>query len=179
MQLRVERRVPPGANMKKMQFFYDYECPFCWKGFGYLMDKVINHQEIEIEFLPIESHPLPEDHPPHTNLACQSYYAAKELGADMDAFHAAMFQAVAIERRNVEKPEVLCEILTGIVDSGKFRAIIESGKYAKQIDDNMDFAYEKSGVWFVPAFRMEGKKLDAQGGIGITPNELQNFLGQH
>jgi predicted DsbA family dithiol-disulfide isomerase len=134
-----------------------------------------SHAEIEIEWRPVESHPLPEDHPPHTYLACQSYYAAKELGADMPKFHAAMFQATAIERQNVEMPEVLCDILKGIVDSGKFRTILESGKYAKQIDENNQLA-DDSGVWFLPAFRMNGKKLDAKGGAGISPEELKDFL---
>jgi predicted DsbA family dithiol-disulfide isomerase len=129
-----------------MQVFFDYECPYCKKGYETLLKQVENHPEIEIEWRPIESHPLPEDHPPHTYLACQSYYVVRELGADMAAFHAAMYQAVAIERQNVEKPEVLCGILEGIVDAGKFRAILDSGKYAKQIDENNDLAYEKSGV---------------------------------
>jgi predicted DsbA family dithiol-disulfide isomerase len=164
--------------MPKMQVFYDYECPYCKMGYEYLIEQIGSHPEIEIEWRPVEAHPLPEDHHPHTYLACQSYYIAKELGADMNAFHAAMFQAVSIERQNVEKPEVLCNILKGIVDAGKFRAILESGKYAKQVDENNDLAYEKSSVWYVPAFRMNGKKLDARGGQGITPEELRSFLNQ-
>jgi predicted DsbA family dithiol-disulfide isomerase len=162
--------------MAVMQVFFDYECPYCKKGYEILLKQIDTHPEIEIEWRPIESHPLPEDHPPHTYLACQSYYVARELGADIADFHAAMYQAVAIERQNVEKPEVLCSILEGIVDTGKFRAILDSGKYAKQIDENNDLAYEQSGVWFVPAFRMNGRKLDAKGGIGITPQELRDFL---
>ena len=162
--------------MRKMQVFFDYECPFCKKGYEYLLDQIGGHADIEIEWRPIESHPLPEDHPPHTYLACQAYYIAGELGADMTAFHAAMFQAIAIERQSVEKPEVLCEILKGIVDTGKFRAVLDSGKYAAQVDENNDLAYEKSGVWFVPAFRMNGKKLDAKGGVGISPGGLREFL---
>jgi predicted DsbA family dithiol-disulfide isomerase len=162
--------------MPKMQFFYDYECPYCKKGYEYLLEQIGDHPDVEVEWLPIESHPLPEDHPPHTNLACQSYYIAKELGADMPAFHAVMYQAVSIERQNVEDTEVLCNILKNIVDVEKFRAILKSGKYAAQIDENNDLAYEKSGVWYVPAFRMNGKKLDAKGGIGIRPEELRSFL---
>jgi len=162
--------------MKQMQIFYDYECPYCKKGYEYLMEQIGSHKDIEIEWRPIESHPLPEDHPPNTYLACQCYYIAKELGADMKTFHATMFQAIAVERRSVEKPEVLCDILKGIVDAGKLRAILDSGKYAKQVDENNDLAYEKSGVWFVPAFRMDGKKLDAKGGAGISSEELREFL---
>jgi predicted DsbA family dithiol-disulfide isomerase len=162
--------------MPNMQFFYDYECPFCKKGYEYLSELAEKYQGLDIEWRPIESHPLPEDHPPHTYLACQSYYAAKELGADMTAFHRAMFQAVALERQDVEKPDVLCGILNGIVDAEKFRALLDSGKYAKQIDENNDLAYEKSGVWFVPAFRSAGKKLDAKGGAGVTRDEVREFL---
>ena len=162
--------------MAVMQFFYDYECPYCKTGYEYLLAQIKNHPEIEIEWRPVEAHPLPENHPPNTYLACQSFYVAQELGADMPAFHAAMYKAISIERQNVEDTDVLCNILKGIVDTKKFLNILKSGKYAAQIDENNDLAYEKSGVWFVPAFRMNGKKLDAKGGIGITPEELKNFL---
>jgi predicted DsbA family dithiol-disulfide isomerase len=162
--------------MATMQIFYDYECPFCKKGYEHLLEFIGDHPEIDIEWRPIESHPRPENHPPHTDLAGQSYYIAKELGVDMPAFHKTMFQAVAAERQNVEKVEVLCEILKNLVDTAKFRAILESKKYAKQIDENNDLAYEKSGVWFVPAFRLNGKKLDAQGGIGVNREALRDFL---
>jgi predicted DsbA family dithiol-disulfide isomerase len=167
--------------MKKLQIFYDYECPYCKRGYEYFLEYTKSQPDFEIEWRPVEAHPRPEAHPPHTDLACQSYYIARELGADMTAFHAVMFKAVAVERQNVEKPEVLANILKGIVDGEKFLAILKSGKYAKQIDENNDLAYEKSGVWFVPAFRMFQDesltgKLDAQGGIGVNPKELQEFL---
>jgi predicted DsbA family dithiol-disulfide isomerase len=162
--------------MKKLQIFFDYECPYCKRGYESFMELIGDHPDIEVEWRPIESHPRPEDHPPHTDLACAAYYAAAELGADMKRFFAAMFQAVAIERRDVEKVEVLTGIVRGIVDADRFRAIIESGKYAKQVQENNDLAYEKSGVWFVPAFRTEGKKLDAKGGAGVTREELRAFL---
>ena len=162
--------------MAAIQFFYDYECPYCKTGYEYLLEQIDNYPDIEIEWRPIEAHPLPEEHPPHTYLSCQSYYIAKELGVNMSAFHAVMFQAVAVERQNVEDPEVLCEILKDIVDTAKFREILTAGKYASQIDENNDLAYEKSEVWYIPAFRMDGKKLDAKGGIGIRPEELRSFL---
>ena len=164
--------------MTKMQVFYDYECPYCKKGYEYLMEQIDGHPEIEVEWRPVEAHPFPEDCHPHTYLACQGYYVAEELGADINAFHTAMYRAIAIERRNVEKPEVLCDILKGLVDAGKFRAILDSGKYAKQVDENNDLAYERSGVWYVPAFRMNGRKLDAKGGAGVTPEELQRFISK-
>jgi predicted DsbA family dithiol-disulfide isomerase len=162
--------------MAKMQFFFDYECPHCKTGYEYLMEQIGDYPNIEIEWIPVEAHPRPEYSYPHTDLACQSFYIAEELGADMKAFNAAMYQAVSIEKQNAEDPRMLCKILEGIVDARKFSLILDSGKYAKQVDKNNKLAYEESAVWYVPAFRMNGKKLDAKGGLGISPRELQKFL---
>jgi predicted DsbA family dithiol-disulfide isomerase len=171
------------AAMKKLRIFYDYECPYCKKGYEDFLEciKTADAGIDEIEWRPVEAHPRPESHRPHTDLACRSYYIARDREADMAAFHAAMFQAIAIERRNVEKPEVLAKILEGIVDGGEFLSILKSGKYAKQVDENNNLAYEESGVWFVPAFRIfrDGEltgRLDAQGSIGVGREKLQAFL---
>jgi predicted DsbA family dithiol-disulfide isomerase len=162
--------------MSKLQIFYDYECPFCMRGYEDLTALIGGHPEIELEWRPIESHPRPENHPPHTDLCVQAFYAAQELNADLPRFHAAMFQAAAKERRNVEQLDVLAGIVKDVLDPAKFRAIIESGKYAGKVSENNDLAYEREGVWFVPAFRINGKKLDAKGGVGVTKEELKAFL---
>jgi predicted DsbA family dithiol-disulfide isomerase len=81
----------------------------------------------------------------------------------------------------VEKVEVLAEILEGIVDPGKFRVILESNKYAAQVTENNDLAYEQSGVWAVPAFRLvqkaaPDKKLDSPEGVGLSREQIRDFL---
>ena len=156
--------------MAKTLFFYDYICPFCEKGYEYLLEEIGRHPEIEVEYVPVQVNS------PAMYLACQAYYAAKELEADMGAFHAAMYKAAVVQGKNLSMSEAFRDVLKGIVDVDKFRAILDSGKYAKQVDENNDLAYEKSGVWFLPAFRTEGKKLDAKGGRGISPQELRDFF---
>jgi predicted DsbA family dithiol-disulfide isomerase len=108
----------------------------------------------------------------------QAFYAAVELNMDLSKFHAAMFQAVAVERSDVERLDVLTGIVKDLADPAQFRSIIESGKYAGNVEGNNDLAYEREGVWYVPAFRMNGKKLDAKGGIGVSREELKAFLNQ-
>jgi predicted DsbA family dithiol-disulfide isomerase len=159
-----------------MQVFYDYECPFCKRGYEYLLEYIGDHPEVTIEWRPVEAHPRPENHPPHTDLCVQSYYVARELGVDLAAFHKRMFQAVAVERRDVEKVETLAGIVEGLVDTGAFRTLLGSNKYAPQVTENNDLAYEQSGVWAVPAFRMGGKKLDAAEGIGVSREQVRAFL---
>jgi predicted DsbA family dithiol-disulfide isomerase len=162
--------------MAKMQIFYDYECPFCKRGYEYLLECMGDYAGIDIEWLPVEAHPRPENHPPHTDLCVQSYYAAEELGLDMPAFHKRMYQAVSVERRDVEKIEVLVDIVGDLADAAAFRGILESNKYAGRVLENNDLAYERSGVWAVPAFRIGDRKLDAVEGVGITKEQLRTFL---
>ena len=162
--------------MKKIEIFYDYECPYCKMGYETLLEVLPEFPKMDIEWIPVESHPRPEDHPPHTDLCLQSYYIAKELGADMTKFHPLMYQAVSIERQDVEKPEVLAAILKSIVDSKKFLELLKSEKYNHKVEENNDLAYEKKGVWYVPAFRAGELKLDAKGGIGVSKKEVFDFL---
>ena len=168
--------------MPKFRFFYDYECPFCKEGYEALVKILPEFPGMEVEWRPIEAHPRPEYSHPHTDLCIQAYYIAEELGADITAFHKAMFQAVIDDRENVEKEEVLTEIIKGIVDKNKFLEILRSGKYAAKVKENNDLAYEKNEVWYVPAFRIPGgnlkdaPRLDAKGGWGLSKREIRKFL---
>ena len=165
--------------MAKFQFFYDYECPFCKKGYEDLMGLLPAYPEIKIEWRPIEAHPRPESTHLHTDLCIQAFYAAEELGADLNAFHKAMFQAVAVEWQNVEKAEVIAEITRGIVDGGKFLQLLKSGRFSVRVDENNALAYEKNDVWYLPAFRLPGNdtiRLDAKGGIGVSREGIKGFL---
>ena len=162
--------------MKTFQIFYDYECPYCKLGYETLLELLPKFPKMEIEWIPVESHPRPEDHTPHTDLCLQSYYIAKELGADMAKFHSLMYKAVSIERRDVEKPETLAKIVESIIDSKKFLELLNSGKYTHKVNENNGLAYEKKGVWYVPAFRSGKIKLDAKGGIGVSKDEVRDFL---
>jgi len=167
--------------MASFQFFFDYECPFCKRGYEDLMGLLPAFPGMEIEYRPIEAHPRPENHGIHTDLCIQAYYIAEELAADMDAFNRALFQAVVVEGRNVEKAEVLADVLKGIVEKDKFLELLKSGKYASKVNENNNLAYEKNGVWYVPAFRVPGSKtprLDARGGVGVSREEIRGFLGR-
>jgi len=184
--------------MAKFRFFYDYECPFCKRAYEELMDLLPAYPGMEVEWRPVEAHPRPENVWPHSDLCIEAYYIAVELGADVDAFHRAMFRAVITERQDVENNEVLAKVLKGIMDRGKFLEILESGKYTANVNENNALAYEENDVWYVPAFRLpgnnlktaaEGKlsgpdsrsrqqvpRLDARGGVGVNRKEIKNFL---
>ena len=160
--------------MPKFQFFYDYLCPHCKKGYEIMMDLLGNYPGMEVEYRPIELNPKPIKNP-----YIQAFYIAEELGADMAKFHNTLFQKASIESQNVRSSKVMADIIEGIMDKEKYLEILNSDKYASKADENNDLAYEKDDVWFLPAFRVPGAstpRLDAEGGIGITPEGFKEFL---
>ena len=76
----------------------------------------------------------------------------------------------------MEDPEIIYSIIKSIVDRNNFFDLINSGKFASKVTENNDLAYEKEGVWYVPAFRAGNLKLDAKGGIGVSKDEVREFL---
>ncbi|MDR1832198.1 MAG: DsbA family protein [Fusobacteriaceae bacterium] len=163
--------------MSKVQVFYDYACPFCREGLKLFEELVKTRTDLEIEWIPTEAHPRPENVHPHSDRCSEAWYVAKELGVDPWAFHDAMYKGYFDDRRNVEFVDEVAACVKGLADPVKFKEILESGAYAAKPGENNDLAYEKSGVWVLPAFRMDGKKLDATGGVGVSSAQIRAFLG--
>lgn len=162
--------------MRTVEVFFDYECPYCKKGYEDFMELVQEHDDIDIVWKPCEAHPRPEEHPPHTDLCIQGYFLAVDKGIDILKFHERMFSAVHVDRIDVENPEVLVDYVKDLLDPEEYLEALRSEKYKEVQERNNIIAYEENEVWFLPAFRMDGKKLDAQGGIGVSRDEIIEFL---
>ena len=65
-----------------------------------------------------------------------------------------MYQAAIIDRVNIEDPEVIAGHINGLLEPYAFLSAVNEGKYDKAVNEANDLAYEKSGVWVVPAYRM-------------------------
>ena len=159
--------------MRKLEVFFDYACPFCQTGHEYLMELLPSHADIEVVWRACEAHPRPEVYGRYSDLCVQALIYAAEQGADLPEFHARMYNAALKDGVDIESPEALArcfEHLPGLRDA------LQSGRYAQAVIDANDYAYEQSGVWFVPAYRMGGRKLDAAGGKGVTKAQLAEFL---
>ena len=164
--------------MRKLEFFYDYECPHCKRGYEFLLEALKKHDDISVNWCPCEAHPRPEEHPPHTDLCLQGYFYVKENGGDVMEYHKLMFDAIHTDRIDVEDSAVLAAYVSDLVDEQEYLSALRDGTYAKIQAEGNDYAYEKNEVWFLPAYRMDGKKLDAKGGIGVTVEEVEEFLAK-
>ena len=65
--------------MPKFQFFYDYECPFCKKGWEAMTDLLPDYPGMEIEWRPVEAHPRPENFGPTRTFVSRLFTLPKNL----------------------------------------------------------------------------------------------------
>jgi predicted DsbA family dithiol-disulfide isomerase len=104
-------------------------------------------------------------------------YYAQEQGVDLMEYHARMYDAAVVRRANIENPDVVAGWVRGLMDTGMFREALRSGRYEQAVAEGNDYAYRQSGVWAVPAYRMDGRRLDSVENVGITYDQLAEFLG--
>ena len=159
-----------------MEVFFDYACPFCLKGHKYLAELHPLYPQIEIAWHPCEAHPEPDSYGPHSNLCIQGMFFALDHDVDIWAYHDRMYKAALKDRVDIKSIKVLANIVKGLLDTDAFCKSLQNGEYAKVQHDANRYAYEQSGVWAVPSYRMNGKKLDSVENIGITKEQLAAFM---
>lgn len=163
--------------MPVLEVFYDYECPFCLRGHDNLEQLYPQCSGITIQWQPCEAHPRPETHGQHSDLCLQGMYFAADNGVDLWAYHRLMYNAAHVDKIDIENAESLAAYAGKLLDGAAFLAALKSGKYAHKPDENNNHAYVENGVWAVPSYRMDGRKLDAVEGVGVTKEQLAAFIG--
>lgn len=162
---------------RTMEVFFDYACPYCLKGHEYLLEIIGNHPDITLDWQPCEAHPRPETHGPHTDLCARGMFFARDHGVDLWAYHGRVYRLALVDRIDIEDIDALAQGLADLLDADDFRTALRSGTYFEELDRSNRHAYEESGVWAVPAYRMNGQKLDAVEGVGVRKEQLEAFMG--
>jgi len=164
------------VNVRQLEVFFDYACPYCLTGHKHLLALLPNFPDIEVIWRPCESHPRPERYGKHSDLCIQGMFYAIEQGTDIWEYHKRMYNAALVDRVDIENPAELAKVVEDLLNMSDFLNAITSGKYEKELQNANNYAFRQSGVWVVPAFRMDGRKLDSIEDIGVTRKQLEDFL---
>ena len=163
--------------MSKLEFFYDYACPYCKKGHEYLLDVLPSDGSLEVEWHPCEAHPRPEEGWGfHSDLIARGMYIAAGQGADIVEYHRRAYRAAVSDKENIESPEVLAGLMAGMLDTDEFVSALENGAHIETLEENNRLAWVDYNLPAVPSFRMGGQLLKAKGGVGVTKEELEQFI---
>jgi predicted DsbA family dithiol-disulfide isomerase len=156
--------------------FFDYACPYCLRAHETLLALLPEFPGVEPIWRPCEAHPRPERYGPHSDLCIQGMFFAQEAGTDLWAYHTRMYDLCLRRRVNIEDIGALAANAGDLLDADTFRGALRTGKYRSALRAANDYAYKKSGVWVVPAYRMNGRRLDAVENVGVTEAQLRKFL---
>jgi len=101
-------------------------------------------------------------------LCIQGYFYAVDHGVNILEYHERMYQAALKKRINIENIDALTEYVSDLVDADDFRLSLQMGTYRGKLDESNELAFEHSGVWAVPAYRIGASKLDAVENVGVS-----------
>ncbi|MCL2616214.1 MAG: DsbA family protein [Defluviitaleaceae bacterium] len=168
------------TNKRQIEFFFDYACPYCNKIYHSLAELISHFPGTEIIWRPCESHPRPNRHDQHqhSDLCIQAMFFAAEHGTDMQKYHERAFSLMHESSVNVEDIDILSQSLSDLLNTESLRDALLTEKYAPALQAANAYAFEQSEVWALPAFRMDSRKLDSELEIGITHDQLLEFLGR-
>lgn len=164
--------------MNELEVFFDYSCPYCLKGHENLLKILPDYPDIQPVWCPCEAHPRPETYEPHSDLCIQGMFHVMEHGLDLMTYHKLMYKACLKDRIDVGNLETLARYIENDFDGEAFVNEIKSGKYINVLAAANRYAYEKSGVWAVPSYRMNHMRLDAVENVGVTKAQLKAFINQ-
>jgi predicted DsbA family dithiol-disulfide isomerase len=147
--------------VKKIEVFFDYNCPYCLKGHNQLVKFLRDSPETEIIWHPCEIYERPQNYPGmyHTDLYIQAMFFAERSGIDLWQFHEKMYDIIFSDGVNVEDITALINAFTDILDSDALRKAIEAGEFRNKLRKANHYAFKITGVEIVPTYRANGRKL--------------------
>lgn len=87
--------------MKKLEVYFDYACPYCYKGLQELSSLLKKYPDTKVEYIPCEAHPRPEPAPIHSDLAAQVGCYLQERDLDIAKYNDLVYHAHFVEKEEL------------------------------------------------------------------------------
>ena len=157
--------------------YFDYACPYCYRGHQNLLELLKRHPEVEVAWKPCEAHPRPEPAAIHSDKAIEGMYFVEEKGGDLLRYHAAVYRAMFEASQDISDFMVLkaCAAEAGI-DEISFCTALQEGRYAQKVLAGNRDAWGDKGFDAVPSYTSGGRSIGSRDGVMVTKEELERFL---
>lgn len=114
---------------------------------------------------------------PRSDKAFEAMHYIVEHKGDVEKYHKNIFRAIFLEKKNVENHAVILSCAEGCgVDLEELENSLLAGTYSEKQQQSLSYAYEDKRIAFVPTFISGQKRLDAVGGVGVTREQVKQFL---
>lgn len=162
--------------MQALEVFFDYACPYCLRGHGYLEAVLPGFPGVAVRWQPCEAHPRPDRYGPHSDLCIQGMFFAQAQGVDLWAYHRLVYDLIHRGHVDIESIDALTQALSPLLDADALARALREGAYREALTQANRHAYAESGVWAVPAYRLNDLRLDSVEDVGVSQAQLQAFL---
>ncbi len=162
---------------KKVKVYFDFLCPFCYRGVMDLLDLMPEFPDLMVDWEPCEAHPRPETCNQYSDLASEAFLYIKGHHGDLIPFLKAVYQAHFEEGKRIDDRNLLVELAaeTGI-EAGRLRSSLVRRDYKQDVMINNNDIWEMYGAEAVPAYYCRNKKLVSRENHLISKEVLRNYL---
>ena len=146
---------------KKIKVFYDYTCPFCYKGLKELGDILPDYKTVEIEWSPCEAHPRPEPARVHSDLAAQVGFYLAENGLNIKKYNE--------NQQRIDDAELLADLAEAAgAKREDILTLLNENRNAKKVEDSNIEVWQTLEIQAVPSY-VYGDKMATSGGGLLVP----------
>lgn len=165
------------SDTGKLEVFFDYACPYCYRGHKNLTGLMEKYPAREIIWRPCEAHPRPEEHGVHSDLAICGMYFVMEHGGDLLKYHRLAFEATFEENKNISDINVLSAVAEKCsVDRKEFTDALKDGRYQERVARGNKYAWNEKAFEAVPSYARGSKTIGSGSGVMVTAEELEKFM---
>ena len=165
--------------MKKVEMFFDYNCPYCLKGYDGLVEFMRDKPNLEVVWHPCEISVYKDpSEPTHSDISLQAMFFATDNNVDLWGFHKKVYDMVFRDRLNTHDVDTFVNALEGLLDVQALRQALKSGKYIERLKEANHYAFKKTGVHVVPTYRADdGYLQDRQEFFGLGDSDTGYGFG--
>ena len=148
--------------MKKLEVYFDYACPYCYKGLQELSSLLKKYPDTKVEYIPCEA-----------QVACY----LQERGLDIAKYNDLVYHAHFVEKRRIDDPALLCEFVSLCgADASDVSSSLKENVYANQVVANNKRVWETLAFEAVPSYRFGDKIAASGGGLLVDIHEVEELI---
>jgi predicted DsbA family dithiol-disulfide isomerase len=164
------------AREKVLEVLFDYVCPYCYKIHADLKEIREQYPGLRMRFVPCEAHPRPEQYGMHSDLCVMGMYYCMESGADVWQYHDLIYDAIFVHHINVEDIGALSAYMGELLDEDECKKALTEPAYRDKVTQNNRYAWGQLGLAAVPSLCAGRSVLRAVPGVGITREQIRDFV---
>lgn len=162
-----------------IELFFDYACPYCYKGHKNLLDLLESYPQLDITWRPCEAHPRPEHTSIHSDMTIQGMYYIRDHQGDIWKYHELAYEAVFENHSDISDLDNLAAMAAQCkVNPDDFKKSLLENRYATEVTDGNYYAWGEKGLNAVPSYLSGSHFIGSHDGVLVTKHELDEFLSK-